>query len=195
MSEKFFDQKVKELVLRYNYTLNVNGVYEAIKYMYTYWPNPKNTTFIREQYIHVSYKCTFPYRFKFKFWFPIFLASCYPIFGIVHQSIKWLNCLFSKKCPSTGMSWIPLWKHLNYRNGVKCRTMLSTSFWRAHHLWTRNFSRRDYAWIETCGPITIEIWATFLWKHTQILHDTVIQHHSKCLASTSIWRGMVNWNI
>lgn len=54
MTEQFFDQKVKELVLRYNYTLNPIGVYEAIKYMYTYWPNPKNTTFIREQYIHVS---------------------------------------------------------------------------------------------------------------------------------------------
>lgn len=56
MTEQFFDQKVKELVLRYNYTLNPIGVYEAVKYMYTYWPNPKNTTFIREQYIHVSYE-------------------------------------------------------------------------------------------------------------------------------------------
>lgn len=56
VNEKFFDQKVKELVLRYNYTLNPIGVYEAVKYMYTYWPNPKNTTFIREQYIHVSLK-------------------------------------------------------------------------------------------------------------------------------------------
>lgn len=54
INEKFFDQKVKELVLRYNYTLNRYGVQEAIKYMYTYWPNPQNTTFIREQYIHVS---------------------------------------------------------------------------------------------------------------------------------------------
>lgn len=65
-TEKFFDQKVKELVLRYNYTLNVNGVYEAIKYMYTYWPNPKNTTFIREQYIHVS-ALNIEYQLKFQF--------------------------------------------------------------------------------------------------------------------------------
>lgn len=49
-----FDQKVWELVLRYNYTLNPWGVYEAIKYMYTYWPDPKNVTHIREQYINVS---------------------------------------------------------------------------------------------------------------------------------------------
>lgn len=54
VNEEFYDQKVRELVFRYNYTLNPVGVYEAIKYMYTYWPNPKNTTFIREQYIHVS---------------------------------------------------------------------------------------------------------------------------------------------
>lgn len=55
VNEKFFDQKLKELVLRYNYTLNPVGVYEAIRYMYTYWPNPHNTTHIRDQYIHVSY--------------------------------------------------------------------------------------------------------------------------------------------
>ena len=54
VTEKFFEQKVKELVLRYNYTLNLNGTYEAIKYMYTYHPDPKNKTHIREQYINVS---------------------------------------------------------------------------------------------------------------------------------------------
>lgn len=53
IDDRFFSQKVKELVLRYNYTLNPLGVYEAIKYMYTYWPDPHNKTHIREQYIHV----------------------------------------------------------------------------------------------------------------------------------------------
>jgi neuroligin len=51
---KFFEQKVKELVLRYNYTLNPMGVYEAVKYMYTYWPDPYNKTHIRDQFVHVS---------------------------------------------------------------------------------------------------------------------------------------------
>lgn len=51
---EMFDQKVWELVLRYNYTLNPEGVYSAIKYMYTYWPDPNNVTHIREQYINVS---------------------------------------------------------------------------------------------------------------------------------------------
>lgn len=53
MDQTFFDQKVKELVLRYNYTLNPDGIYEAIKYMYTYWPDPNNKTHIRDQYIQL----------------------------------------------------------------------------------------------------------------------------------------------
>ncbi|XP_014480314.1 PREDICTED: acetylcholinesterase isoform X2 [Dinoponera quadriceps] len=48
-----FDQKVWELVLQYNYTLNPQGVFEAIKYMYTYWPDPMNFTHIRDQYINL----------------------------------------------------------------------------------------------------------------------------------------------
>ncbi|XP_022901163.1 cholinesterase isoform X2 [Onthophagus taurus] len=53
VNEEFFDQKLWELVLRYNYTLNMNGTFEAIKYMYTYWPNPSNVTHIREKYIEL----------------------------------------------------------------------------------------------------------------------------------------------
>lgn len=55
VNEEFFDQKVKEFVFKYNYTLNPEGVYDAIKYMYTYWPDPHNVTHIREQYINVSF--------------------------------------------------------------------------------------------------------------------------------------------
>ncbi|XP_018570116.1 neuroligin-4, Y-linked isoform X1 [Anoplophora glabripennis] len=53
VNQEFFDQKVKELVLRYNYTLNSNGTFDAIKYMYTYWPDPHNVTLIREKYIQL----------------------------------------------------------------------------------------------------------------------------------------------
>lgn len=52
---ELFEQKIWELVLQYNYTLNSQGVYKAIKYMYTYWPDPKNITHIRDQYINVNY--------------------------------------------------------------------------------------------------------------------------------------------
>lgn len=54
VDEDFFNQKVRELVLRYNYTLNPNGTFEAIKYMYTYWPDRHNKTHIREKYIEVN---------------------------------------------------------------------------------------------------------------------------------------------
>lgn len=58
VTEEFFNNKVKELVLQYNYTLNPSGVFQAIKYLYTYWPDPINPESIRTQYINVS---------KFKF--------------------------------------------------------------------------------------------------------------------------------
>lgn len=57
---QFFDQKMREFVFRYNYTLNPNGIYEAIKYMYTYWPDPSNVTLIRDQYI--AFLSDFLYR-------------------------------------------------------------------------------------------------------------------------------------
>ncbi|XP_029681077.1 acetylcholinesterase isoform X1 [Formica exsecta] len=53
INSELFDQKVWELVLQYNYTLNPQGVYEAIQYMYTYWPDPTNVTHIRDQYINL----------------------------------------------------------------------------------------------------------------------------------------------
>ncbi|GBP77712.1 Neuroligin-4, Y-linked [Eumeta japonica] len=53
INEQFFNQKVAELVLRYNYTLNPRGVYEAVRYMYTYHPDPHNVSAIRDQYVHL----------------------------------------------------------------------------------------------------------------------------------------------
>ncbi|KAI5636712.1 carboxylesterase family domain-containing protein [Phthorimaea operculella] len=52
INENWFNQKVQEFVLRYNYTLNPRGVYEAIRYMYSYHPDPHNVSAIRDQYIH-----------------------------------------------------------------------------------------------------------------------------------------------
>ncbi|XP_026319383.1 neuroligin-3-like, partial [Hyposmocoma kahamanoa] len=50
INEPWFNQKINELVLRYNYTLNPRGVYEAVRYMYTYHPDPHNVSAIRDQY-------------------------------------------------------------------------------------------------------------------------------------------------
>lgn len=54
MTEQFFDEKIREYIHRYNYTYNPDGVYRAIKYMYTYWPDPKNTSHIRDETINVK---------------------------------------------------------------------------------------------------------------------------------------------
>lgn len=54
VTRSFVDEKIRELVLRYNYTLNPEGIYQAIKYMYTYWPDPDNNYYVREKYIEVS---------------------------------------------------------------------------------------------------------------------------------------------
>ena len=53
VSEDYFNQRVKDWVKHYNYSLNPEGAYDAIKWMYTFWPDPHNTTHIREQYINV----------------------------------------------------------------------------------------------------------------------------------------------
>ncbi|KAG0715389.1 Neuroligin-4, Y-linked [Chionoecetes opilio] len=53
VTEEFFNQRVKEWVKHYNYSLNLEGTYDAIKWMYTYGPDPHNNTHIREQYVHM----------------------------------------------------------------------------------------------------------------------------------------------
>ena len=40
--------------MQYNYTLNPDGIFGAIKYMYTYYPDPNNKSHIREEFINVS---------------------------------------------------------------------------------------------------------------------------------------------
>lgn len=54
VSREWFDEQINLWVKKYNYTLNPEGVFSAIKYAYTYWPDPKNTTHLREEYIDVS---------------------------------------------------------------------------------------------------------------------------------------------
>ena len=53
---KFFDVMVKNHIWQYNYTLNPDGIFGAIKYMYTYYPDPNNRSHIREEFINVSLK-------------------------------------------------------------------------------------------------------------------------------------------
>ena len=53
--------------MQYNYTLNPEGIYGAIKYMYTYYPDPNNKSHIREEFINVSIFCiSLMFRFSQK---------------------------------------------------------------------------------------------------------------------------------
>ena len=48
----FFDVMVRDHINQYNYTLNPIGIFNAIKYMYTYYPDPNNRTHIREEFVN-----------------------------------------------------------------------------------------------------------------------------------------------
>lgn len=54
VTEDFFNERIKDWVKHYNYSLNPEGTYDAIKWMYTYGPDPHNLTHIREEYVSVS---------------------------------------------------------------------------------------------------------------------------------------------
>ena len=51
----FFDTMVRDHIVQYNYTLNPEGIFNAIKYMYTYYPDPNNQSHIREEFVNVSF--------------------------------------------------------------------------------------------------------------------------------------------
>ena len=52
ISWDFFDVMVRDHINQYNYTLNPIGIFNAIKYMYTYYPDPNNRTHIREEFVN-----------------------------------------------------------------------------------------------------------------------------------------------
>ena len=54
----FFDVMVKDHINQYNYTLNPQGIFNSIKFMYTYYPDPNNKTHIREEFVRVRYSKT-----------------------------------------------------------------------------------------------------------------------------------------
>ena len=46
---------VKDHINQYNYTLNPQGIFNSIKFMYTYYPDPNNKTHIREEFVRVKF--------------------------------------------------------------------------------------------------------------------------------------------
>lgn len=51
-----FDKKIRDFMKMYNYTVNAQGIFEAIHFMYSPPVDPLNRTLLREAYIHVSQK-------------------------------------------------------------------------------------------------------------------------------------------
>ncbi|KAG1665144.1 Neuroligin-4, X-linked [Nymphon striatum] len=49
-----FDKRIRKFVQMYNYTLNPDGVFNAIQFMYTPWSDENNKTLIRDGYIQVT---------------------------------------------------------------------------------------------------------------------------------------------
>lgn len=52
-----FDKKIREFMKMYNYSVNAEGIFDAIKFMYKPPVDSLNKTLLRESYIHVSFKC------------------------------------------------------------------------------------------------------------------------------------------
>ncbi|CAG0921836.1 unnamed protein product [Notodromas monacha] len=52
VGQQFMDEQIRKYVHKYNFTLNPGGVFDAIQSQYTFWPDPTNTTMIREEYIN-----------------------------------------------------------------------------------------------------------------------------------------------
>ena len=63
---EFFDTMVRDHIVQYNYTLNPEGIFGAIKYMYTYYPDPNNRSHIREEFINVSHLLNILYQISNK---------------------------------------------------------------------------------------------------------------------------------
>ena len=83
---KFFDTMVKNHIWQYNYTLNPDGIFGAIKYMYTYYPDPNNRSHIREEFINVrTFEIKGPFTlaickklaslFRIRYWLPRFFSQ------------------------------------------------------------------------------------------------------------------------
>lgn len=83
---------VKDHINQYNYTLNPIGIFNSIKFMYTYYPDPNNKTHIREEFVRVradllKYINTINITiFYFQFWTDFFFTA--PQDAIVKQLVS-----------------------------------------------------------------------------------------------------------
>lgn len=57
IDEPYMDHKILDYVVKHNYTMNREAMIQAIKYLYTYWPDRRIDDKVRDQYIYVSCCC------------------------------------------------------------------------------------------------------------------------------------------
>ena len=142
---------VRDHIVQYNYTLNPEGIFGAIKYMYTYYPDPNNRSHIREEFINVSMNWDIFYGLLLKYdetyqGIIIIIHDLFSSFGriisFVHHKMQ-----SSKPWSETGLTLICMSKiqpsrHCGYLGGDKLLTISSIIFYLALHLWTRCFFLR-----------------------------------------------------
>lgn len=49
-----FDSKIRAYAKTYNYTINEDAIIDAIRFMYTPWMQPDNSSLLIEEYVNVS---------------------------------------------------------------------------------------------------------------------------------------------
>lgn len=56
VDNNYVTSKIVRYVLQNNYTTNRDAIIQAIKYLYTYWPDPRNDDRVRQEYLKVRRK-------------------------------------------------------------------------------------------------------------------------------------------
>lgn len=133
VSKQFMEQKIKELALQYNYTLNPKGVYEAIKFMYTYWPDPDCKVCLRNEFINVSMLPRLKIPDERIDLSRICICRCYRISCMWHRTTKLSNYCWSKTFPSICTCRTPPSSLSDCQNGPKHITISNIFSWLVHH--------------------------------------------------------------
>ena len=145
---------VRDHIVQYNYTLNPEGIFGAIKYMYTYYPDPNNRSHIREEFINVrsswDRKLIFIVNMVLREeTYQGIIIMIYELFSSFGRIISFVHHKMQSLKPwsETGLTLICMYKiqpsrHCDYLGGDKLLTISSIIFYLARHLWTRCFFLR-----------------------------------------------------
>jgi len=111
----FFDTMVKDHIMQYNYTLNPDGIFNAIKYMYTYYPDPNNKSHIREEFINVRnyFSLELAVDISFQFWSDYYFKA--PQDAIVKTLVRNRVDTFTYVQNTTVEALrLPWWRHITH---------------------------------------------------------------------------------